>query len=134
MCILIGAAGCGKSVVIKKLKQKLKNKLLLIATTGKAASNLGSGAETIHSVIKLPIKKSQEKNLSNKINEGLKKMKAVSFLMIDEYSMLSRYSIYWIDKRLREIFGNDIIFGGIKIVLIGDLFQLPPVLAKPCYI
>ena len=55
--------------------------------------------------------------------------------MIDKKSMLGLRMLGWIDWRLREIFPqcNDEFFGGISVILIGDFFQLPPVLNKPIY-
>ena len=62
--ILIGAAGCGKSFLINIIKRFLSNKIAITATTGKASLNLGSYANTIHRLLKLPISKYQEKDLS----------------------------------------------------------------------
>ncbi|EAQ89410.1 hypothetical protein CHGG_06029 [Chaetomium globosum CBS 148.51] len=61
----------------------------------------------------------------------------VRYLVIDEKSMLGLKTLGWIDRRLREILfrkKNDFLFsGGLSVILIGDFFQLPPVLNKPIY-
>jgi hypothetical protein len=55
--------------------------------------------------------------------------------VIDEKSMLGLKTLAWVDQRLREIFpeNRDEFFGGLSVILIGDFFQLPPVLNKPLY-
>ncbi|KAF5128363.1 ATP-dependent DNA helicase pif1 [Metarhizium anisopliae] len=64
-----------------------------------------------------------------------KKLKDIKYLIIDEKSMLGLRQLSWIDDRLREAFPNrnDDFFGGLNILLVGDFFQLPPVLQKPLY-
>ncbi|KGQ02733.1 DNA repair and recombination protein PIF1 [Beauveria bassiana D1-5] len=64
-----------------------------------------------------------------------KKLKNIRYLIIDEKSMLGLRQLSWIDDRLREAFPgmNDVFFGGLNILLVGDFFQLPPVLQKPLY-
>ncbi|KAG6990073.1 ATP-dependent DNA helicase pif1 [Fusarium oxysporum f. sp. conglutinans] len=64
-----------------------------------------------------------------------KKLKDIKYLIIDEKSMLGLRQLSWIDDRLREAFPsrNEEFFGGLNILLVGDFFQLPPVLQKPLY-
>ncbi|KID81673.1 ATP-dependent DNA helicase PIF1 [Metarhizium guizhouense ARSEF 977] len=63
------------------------------------------------------------------------KLKDIKYLIIDEKSMLGLRQLSWIDNRLREAFPNrnEEFFGGLNILLVGDFFQLPPVLQKPLY-
>ena len=125
--ILLGTAGTGKSFVIKALKEYLNNSLLIAAPTGKAAYNIGGS--TIHSLLSLPRELYKESKLpsasKNKLQE---KFKNIEYLIIDEFSMIGLRMLYWIDLRLKDATGmKDKIFGGINIILVGDIFQLPPV-------
>ncbi|KID90368.1 ATP-dependent DNA helicase PIF1, partial [Metarhizium majus ARSEF 297] len=63
------------------------------------------------------------------------KLKDIKYPIIDEKSMLGLRQLSWIDNRLREAFPNrnEEFFGGLNILLVGDFFQLPPVLQKPLY-
>ncbi|KJZ68390.1 hypothetical protein HIM_12221 [Hirsutella minnesotensis 3608] len=64
-----------------------------------------------------------------------KKLRDIKYLIVDEKSMLGLRQLSWIDDRLREAFPNrnEEFFGGLNILLVGDFFQLPPVLQKPLY-
>lgn len=56
------------------------------------------------------------------------------YLLIDEYSMLGQTTMGWIDRRCRQATGlQEILFGGMSVILIGDPAQLPPVGDKPLY-
>ena len=57
----------------------------------------------------------------------------LKLLIIDECSMVGQVVFTMIDKRLRQIFNNDRPFGGISVILVGDLFQLKPVFSTPLY-
>ena len=135
LSLLVGGAGCGKTFLINIIKGYLDKKIMITTTTGKAATNLFIGAETIHSLLKIPIKKQSEKSLSDScLKELREKMKFVKYILIDEYSMLSQKNLFWIDKRCKEISNNtSSLFGDYNIILVGDLWQLPPVNAKTLY-
>ena len=62
-----------------------------------------------------------------------KKHENVRVVFIDEYSMLNQPYLQIINKRLQEIKGNDRLFGGVVLVMVGDTAQLPPVKGKPLY-
>ena len=58
----------------------------------------------------------------------------IDYLLIDEYSMLGQTTMGWIDRRCKQATGmQEILFGGISVILIGDPAQLPPVGDKPLY-
>ncbi|XP_065061670.1 LOW QUALITY PROTEIN: uncharacterized protein LOC135688681 [Rhopilema esculentum] len=61
-------------------------------------------------------------------------LEGVHYLLIDEYSVIGQKMFGWISKRLKQATGNnEKPFGGISIILVGDIAQLPPVIDKPLY-
>ncbi len=122
---LTGAPGSGKSYVLNAfIKESIKQgkKLAVTASTGIAASLLGG--TTLHSWAGLGFNKQENEEvkwwLVNRINE-------VNILIIDEVSMLDGATFDRLDVLLRRVRKNHLPFGGMKIVLSGDFFQLPPV-------
>lgn len=122
-----GSAGTGKSTFIKTIRKKLPNSLLL-APTGIAAINISG--RTIHSTFKLPPTFITPEDI--KILDGDKRnyIKQVSLIIIDEISMVSSNLLDAIDEFLRENLRVDKPFGGKKVLLVGDLFQLAPVVSR----
>lgn len=119
--LITGAAGTGKSTLLREILRRRKKHYVVVAPTGLAALNVGGS--TIHSFFKFP----PEILLNRKIL-GTKRLRGVfDTLIIDEISMVRRDLLGAIDTRLREWFRRDLPFGGIQIVLIGDPYQLPPV-------
>ncbi|KAM4067671.1 PIF1-like helicase [Hirsutella rhossiliensis] len=90
---------------------------------------------TLHSLLHLPINKDFKPLSAIDKAQLQKKLKDVKYLIVDEKSMLGLRQLSWIDDRLREAFPNrnEEFFGGLNILLVGDFFQLPPVLQKPLY-
>ncbi|XP_044714714.1 PIF1-like helicase domain-containing protein [Hirsutella rhossiliensis] len=90
---------------------------------------------TLHSLLHLPINKDFRPLSAIDKAQLQKKLKDIQYLIIDEKSMLGLRMLSWIDNRLREAFPhrNEEFFGGLNILLVGDFFQLPPVLQKPLY-
>ncbi|KID82377.1 ATP-dependent DNA helicase PIF1 [Metarhizium guizhouense ARSEF 977] len=135
-----GGGGTGKSYLINLLSAHLQaaaagrgTPVWRAAPTGVAGNQI-SGT-TLHSLLHLPINK-DFKPLSTVDKAQLqKKLKDIKYLIIDEKSMLGLRQLSWIDDRLREAFPsrNEDFFGGLNILLVGDFFQLPPVLQKPLY-
>jgi hypothetical protein len=122
--VIFGNAGSGKSTFINYIKNKIRNTLLL-APTGIAALNIGG--KTIHSVCKLPpyyINKSDIKRLPNVQRQFLCNL---NLIIIDEISMVSSNLLDALDDFLRMNRGIFKPFGGVHILLVGDLFQLPPI-------
>jgi ATP-dependent DNA helicase PIF1 len=93
--------------------------------------------QTLHSLLRLPIDgKYRPLAETPTVLSNLQRVfNGVKYLIIDEKSMLGLKTLGWIDLRLREIFprSSDEFFGGLSVMLIGDFFQLPPVLNKPLY-
>ena len=134
---LTGAAGSGKTYLLNKYINYLKDhnvKVAITASTGIAATHLLG--TTIHSWSGIGVKdtisqKDLEKLLTTKrIKNNYKKTKV---LIIDEISMLHKHHLDMIDCIARFILGNDKAFGGIQLVLCGDFFQLPPVSSDPLF-
>jgi len=100
------------------------------------ASNQISG-QTLHSLLRLPVDGPYQplSETPTVLSTLQRQFEGVEYLVIDEKSMLGLKILGWIDRRLREIFpGNrDEFFGGLTVLLIGDSFQLPPVLNKSLY-
>ncbi len=128
---ITGSGGVGKSVVINKLKEKLKSSAILLAPTGIAALNVGGA--TLHRTFGLPFSISHEDEWFsvNKTCGELFEDDTIETLIIDEISMVRADSFIAIDKKLRKIKGfHDIPFGGLQVILVGDFFQLSPVLTR----
>jgi ATP-dependent DNA helicase PIF1 len=132
---LTGAAGSGKTYLLNKYINYLKDnnvKVAVTASTGIAATHLQG--TTIHSWSGIGVrdtitKKDLEKLLTTKrIKRNYKKTKV---LIIDEISMLHKHQLDMLDSIARFILVGDEAFGGIQVVLCGDFFQLPPVFSGP---
>ncbi|KAL6405464.1 transposase [Ilyonectria robusta] len=135
-----GGGGTGKSYLINLLSAHLQaatggrgTPVWRAAPTGVAGNQI-SGT-TLHSLLQLPINKDFKPLSAIDKAQLQKKLKDIKYLIIDEKSMLGLHQLSWIDDRLREAFPNknEEFFGGLNILLVGDFFQLPPVLQKPLY-
>lgn len=137
---LTGPAGCGKTFVIKLLMEIYNrfsmtdghcNAYIACASTGKAA--VAIDGTTIHTALKISL--SRILPLSNELVQQYRALfRFVKVIIIDEVSMVSAELLSHIDERLKQITGNyDQHFGGIDLILIGDLRQLPPVKATAIY-
>ncbi len=123
-----GQAGTGKSTLIKSIKEELKSKNRLcavVAPSGIAAELIGG--TTIHSLFKLGAHDYFPLNIVEKYQQYQDIVKHIDTLIIDEVSMLRADVFDTIDKLCQRAKGESRSFGGIQIVLIGDLYQLPPV-------
>lgn len=124
---ITGRAGTGKTTFLKYLTKNSTKKLVVVAPTGVAAVN--AGGVTIHSLFALPLGISFPDTIER--NPDSKKKKILRFLevlIIDEISMVRPEVLDSIDWRLRKIRRNQKPFGGVKVIMFGDLFQLPPVI------
>ena len=121
---LLGGAGTGKSKVIEYVAKTLP--VLMMAPTGIAASVIG--AKTVHST--LDIRVGHDKDLTA---DEVKTMQAgglytkINGVVLDEISFVSREILRSIDKRLRQLMGEEHLrFGGLPVIFVGDFYQLPP--------
>ncbi|KAG2203380.1 hypothetical protein INT47_010078 [Mucor saturninus] len=109
--------------------------VLLTAPTGKAAFNIRG--QTLHGAFQLPISqygKGEVNRLSVDVSRSMCiALKDLKVLIIDKISMVGDVIFSWIDKRLRDIFGSSLPFGGISVIVLGDFYQLSPVASSPLY-
>lgn len=121
---ITGKAGTGKSVLLQYFKSKSKKKLIVGAYTGVAALNIG--AQTLNSLFNLPFGLIDVSRLE--AGERTKTLlRHVDAIVIDEISMVRADMLDAIDFLLRQARGNDIPFGGVQMILFGDLYQLQPI-------
>ncbi len=130
---LTGKAGTGKTVFLKEFKEHTKKKVVVLAPTGIAAIN--AHAQTIHSFFRFSfspyIPQTINVNTQNDAeNYDDEKLKELEMIIIDEISMVRADLLDRIDNKLRQVRRNNNPFGGVQLLLIGDLFQLPPVASK----
>lgn len=125
---ITGSGGTGKSYIIHLLVNLLKNKhsnYLLIAPTGVAAQNVGGN--TIHADLRLVSTPTGFHTLAFYDNEFKEKLKKIDTIIIEEISMVSAELFEFISNMFATIHNNTIAFGGINIIVVGDLAQLPPI-------
>lgn len=125
---ITGEAGTGKTTLLKYFRQKTKKNAVILAPTGIAAINcLG---QTIHSFFHFPAKFLQKENI-RRVRGGQKIFSKLDILIIDEASMMRADILDAIDESLRLNMGNENEpFGGVQVALIGDLYQLPPIIDR----
>jgi len=127
---LTGKAGTGKTTFLQQIRQQTKKKLAVVAPTGVAAIN--AGGMTIHSLFQIPfgpIIPSGSARPEVHFNAEKKDLLAnLELLIIDEISMVRPDVLDQVDLILRNVKGSDFPFGGVQLLLIGDLSQLSPII------
>lgn len=133
---LTGKAGTGKSTFLRYITANTSKNYVVLAPTGIAAVNVGG--QTLHSFFRLPFKpllpddpefeRSRFKKRMKYPSTLIKLLKKLDLIIIDEISMVRADIIDFIDKTLR-IYCNNMRepFGGKQLLLVGDIFQLEPV-------
>jgi len=127
---LTGKAGTGKTTFLHQLKKTSLKRIAVVAPTGVAAIN--AGGVTINSFFQLPFgpyipgntSKTEHKRFSK---EKINMIKSLDLLVIDEISMVRADTLDHIDEVLRRFKDHKKPFGGVQILMIGDLHQLSPV-------
>ena len=131
---LTGKAGTGKTTFLKYLKENSTKNILIAAPTGVAAIN--AGGVTLHSLFQLPFQpfiptKNNKEDLLAKIKHNKQRqqlLRKMELLVIDEISMVRGDVMDAIDTILKNVRKNyGLPFGGVQLLCIGDLYQLPPV-------
>ncbi|MES2622351.1 MAG: helix-turn-helix domain-containing protein [Bacteroidota bacterium] len=142
---LTGKAGTGKTTLLKSIARKTVKNFVIVAPTGVAAIN--AGGVTIHSQFNLPltsfIPNSDRVDLNLVTNrraltehmqfrkEKRKVIQEMELLIVDEVSMVRADILDAIDFVMRTVRRNQKPFGGVQVMLIGDMHQLPPVVKEP---
>ena len=122
-----GRAGTGKSTLLRTLRDMITVPNVVVAPTGLAA--VTAGGQTIHSFFGFPPKLIQPSDIRRSRNGGI--MRRLQMLIIDEVSMVRSDLMNAIDLSLRLNRGRPRDpFGGVRLVLFGDLHQLPPVVQR----
>ncbi|MBP3789826.1 MAG: AAA family ATPase [Prevotella sp.] len=135
---LTGKAGTGKSTFLRYVAKNTKKKHVILAPTGIAAIN--AGGSTLHSFFRLPFhpllpndRQYDRRHIRETLkytNAQRKLLREVELIIIDEISMVRADIIDFIDKVLRIYTRNYEPFGGKQLLLVGDIYQLEPVLKE----
>ncbi|MBK7242703.1 MAG: helix-turn-helix domain-containing protein [Saprospiraceae bacterium] len=145
---LTGKAGTGKTTLLKEIIQSTHKNTIVVAPTGIAALN--AGGVTIHSMFQLPFGGFiPERNVTDIFPEhlrfenkdtilrhfkmsGIKKsvIQNIDLVIIDEVSMLRSDLLEAMNFVMQKIRKNNSVFGGVQLLFIGDLLQLPPVIRQ----
>uniref|UniRef100_UPI0040253E83 ATP-dependent DNA helicase n=1 Tax=Prevotella sp. TaxID=59823 RepID=UPI0040253E83 len=134
---LTGKAGTGKTTFLKQLKELSPKRMVVLAPTGIAAIN--AGGMTIHSFFQLPFSPyipgttfgggEQKRFQFSKLKRNI--IRSIDLLVIDEISMVRSDLLDAIDSVLRQYRKrHDLPFGGVQLLMIGDLHQLAPVVTS----
>ncbi|MGD8778133.1 MAG: DEAD/DEAH box helicase [Ignavibacteria bacterium] len=120
---ITGKAGTGKSTFLKYIRATTEKNIVVLAYTGLAAINIDG--QTIHSFFKFPHTFIDPDKVRPLYDKGV--IKKLDLMIIDEVSMVRADLMDGIDTSLRLSRKNNLPFGGVQMVFIGDLFQLPPI-------
>ncbi|RKZ69766.1 MAG: helicase [Gammaproteobacteria bacterium] len=129
---LTGKAGTGKTTFLHKLKENTPKRMIITAPTGVAAIN--AGGVTLHSFFQMPFgpfvpgdEIHQQRQRHRFSKEKVNIIKSLDLLVIDEISMVRADLLDAVDAVLRRYKHQNQPFGGVQLLMIGDLHQLPPV-------
>lgn len=143
---LTGGAGVGKSHLVRAIVQTINHffqrnnqvqdmHVMVCAPTGAAAYNISG--YTLHAAFLLPVNVKSSDDYIPLSGERLASLKEsignIKVLIIDEISMVGSDMLLTVHRRLCDVMGNHQPFGGISILAVGDLLQLPPVAQKPVF-
>ena len=137
---LTGKAGTGKTTFLKEIVRQTSKRFAVVAPTGVAAIN--AGGVTIHSFFQLPLcpylpdvkelvtEYQMPERMRSLRKERVKILRTLDLLIIDEISMVRADILDAIDDILKRYRRNDKPFGGVQVLMIGDIQQLPPVVRE----
>ncbi|MDR1090395.1 MAG: AAA family ATPase [Prevotella sp.] len=130
---LTGKAGTGKTTFLHHIRKSTDKNVVIAAPTGVAAIN--AGGVTLHSLLQLPfepyipnLEGKKKLDFHFKLRKSkIEMLRELDLLIIDEVSMLRADMLDAADYMLRRYRNNQQPFGGVQVLFIGDMFQLPPV-------
>ncbi len=125
--LLTGRAGTGKSTLLSYFRERTKKQIAVVAPTGVAALNVGG--QTIHSFFGFNIG-TRPGSVGKPTTSKRKLLAALDTIIIDEISMVRADLLDCIDQVLRAARPGNQPFGGVQLIMIGDPFQLPPVITN----
>lgn len=137
---LTGKAGTGKTTFLKEIVRQTSKRFAVVAPTGVAAIN--AGGVTIHSFFQLPLcpylpdvkelvtEYQMPERMRSLRKERVRILRTLDLLIIDEISMVRADILDAIDDTLKRYRRNDRPFGGVQLLMIGDIQQLPPVVKE----
>lgn len=137
---LTGKAGTGKTTFLKEIVRKTAKRFAVVAPTGVAAIN--AGGVTIHSFFQLPLcpylpdvkelvtEYQMPERMRSLRKERVKILRTLDLLIIDEISMVRADILDAVDDILKRYRRNDRPFGGVQLLMIGDIQQLPPIVKE----
>jgi hypothetical protein len=128
---LTGKAGTGKTTLLRKIRDTTKKNFAIVAPTAVAAIN--AGGVTLHSFFQIPfgplvpvVDENADTNFKYS-DEKTRLLRCLDLLIIDEISMVRVDIIDFIDRTLKRVKGSGRPFGGVQVLMIGDLYQLSPI-------
>ena len=127
---ITGKAGTGKTTFLRYIVTNIKKRFVIAASTGIAAVN--AGGVTLHSLFNIPfgvLVEGCDARTSYRPDKAAL-FNAIDAIIIDEISMVRPDTLDFVDRTLRMYRSTDEPFGGVQIIMFGDLFQLPPVVKK----
>lgn len=121
-----GRAGTGKSTALRELAALYAGRAAVLAPTGLAALN--AGGQTVHSFFRFPIKPLSDVDIRR--GPWMQVARKLELLIIDEVSMVRADTLDAMDVALQQARDTRTAFGGVKLVLFGDPFQLSPIVSR----
>ncbi len=137
---LTGKAGTGKTTFLHNLRKTSDKRMIVVAPTGVAAIN--AGGVTIHSFFQLPFgpqlpdgdksenRTEEQSGIRRFSKQKINIIRSIDLLIIDEISMVRSDLLDGIDNTLRRFRNRSLPFGGVQLLMIGDLHQLAPVVKE----
>jgi ATP-dependent DNA helicase PIF1 len=127
--LITGRAGTGKSTLLRMIKEKLISSAVVLAPTGLAALHVGGS--TIHSFFKFPpqitVEKAHEKGAQRSYDKVIRNLE---YIILDEISMVRADMLDCMDMYLRAARNNSKPFGGVRMIMFGDMLQLSPIIRE----
>lgn len=125
---LTGRAGSGKTTFLKNVRENVDKNFIVLAPSGIAAIN--AEGQTIHSFFGFDFSVQGPLSYGQMSRDKISLVQHVDTIILDEVSMVRCDIIDAIDRTLRTCRHSSLPFGGIQMVFVGDMFQLPPVVKK----